>query len=266
MAGLHRTRGGERGGAVEFFSMEQSGFFSFFIALFFGLLSFASPCVLPLVPGYLCYLSGVSYDELTGEESTPALRRRVVWHSLFFVMGFTILFVFMGAFASNIGRFLADHQEIVRRTAGAIIFLLGFQFLEIIKFNLFSKMEHKMDLKTHPAGYLGSIVTGMAFGAGWTPCVGAFLGSILALAATAETVGKGMLLLMAYSLGLGIPFVLAAFAVDAFMRAMRKYRRFMPWVTRGSGLLLMAVGALIFFDRFSVLSAFLTRWIPFHEF
>jgi len=245
--------------------MEQSGFFSFFIALFFGFLSFASPCVLPLVPGYLCYLSGVSYDELAGEGSTPAMRRRVVLHAVFFVMGFTILFVFMGAFASNIGRFLADHQEVVRRTAGVIIFLLGFQFLEIIRFNFLS-MERKVELKFHPAGYLGSIVTGMAFGAGWTPCVGAFLGSILAMASTAETVGKGMLLLMAYSLGLGIPFVLAAFAVDAFMRAMRKYRRFMPWVTRGSGLLLMAVGALIFFDRFSILSAFLTHWIPFHEF
>lgn len=257
--------GGERGGAVEFSGMEQSGFFSFFIALFFGFLSFVSPCVLPLVPGYLCYLSGVSYDELAGEESTSAMRRHVVWHSLFFVMGFTILFVFMGAFASNIGQFLANHREIVRQAAGVVIFLLGLQFLEIIKFNFFS-MERKVDLKFHPAGYLGSVVTGMAFGAGWTPCVGAFLGSILALAATAETVGKGMLLLMAYSLGLGIPFVLAAFAVEAFMRAMRRYRRFMPWVTRGSGLLLMAVGVLIFFDRFSVLSAFLIRWIPFHGF
>lgn len=245
--------------------MEHSGFFSFFIALFFGFLSFVSPCVLPLVPGYLCYLSGVSFDELAGEEGAPARRRQVVWHSVFFVAGFTMLFVLMGAFASNIGQFLSNHREIVRQAAGLLIFLLGFQFLEIFRLDFFFR-ERKFEIKSHPAGYLGSTLIGMAFGAGWTPCVGAFLGSILAMASTAETVGRGMLLLTAYSLGLGIPFILAAMAVGAFMQAMKKYRRFMPWVNRGSGILLMAVGALIFFDRLTVISAFLTRWLPFLNF
>ncbi|MCG8690715.1 MAG: cytochrome c biogenesis protein CcdA [Minwuiales bacterium] len=236
---------------------------SYIVAAGGGLLSFLSPCVLPLVPAYLSYVAGTTFDELTdSEEQDPALARRVVAMSLIFVLGFSTVFVLLGASASAVNRLIIDHLDILGKIAGVAIVIFGLHFMGIFKIPLLYR-EARVTLNNRPAGYAGSYLVGVAFGFGWTPCIGPILATILAIAASDESLGFGVSLLTAYSLGLGIPFVAAAFAVKPFIRFMRGFRRHIRKVELATGALMVATGALIFSNSLQVLSYWMLDAFPF---
>ncbi len=227
------------------------------IALTAGVLSFLSPCVLPLVPSYLSFVSGMSLEDL--QEGFD--RRRVMVHAALFVSGFTLIFVLLGAGATFIGSFLLYNSEWIARIGGVIIILFGlhlmgvFQMLPLLR-------EKRMHLANKPAGYIGTVVVGIAFGAGWTPCIGPVLGAILTMAASQENVGVGMWLLFVYSMGLGIPLLLAALAMERFLNAFSRFRRFLPAVQIAAGAILVLLGILLVTGSFVVLAAWLNRFTP----
>jgi len=226
-----------------------------------GVLSFLSPCVLPLVPGYISMMSGVSVDQL--REGGAGRTRTVLLHALLFVLGLSAVFVAMGASASTVGQFLREHQTLLVRIAGVLIILLGIFLLGLFKFSALYR-----DARYHRAlrpGKVSSFFLGAAFAFGWTPCIGPILAAILLLAATKETVGQGVLLLSVYSVGLGVPFLLTAVGVNAFLSWYQGFRRYLQWVERAAGVLLIAVGVLLVANQFTRLSgyfAFMNRWNP----
>lgn len=213
-----------------------------------GLFSFASPCVLPLVPGYVSFMSGRSLEELSQEEKHGAALRHAGWESLFFVLGFAVVFTALGATASAAGAFLIAHLPAVTKVAGVIIILFGAHMTGLITIPVLYK-QVRADTAGFKPGFAGSFLMGLAFACGWTPCIGPILSGILALAATRATVGQGMRLLFVYSLGLGVPFILTGFAVGGFMRLFKRYKRHIRTGEILSGALLIAVGVLVFSDR-----------------
>lgn len=227
------------------------------IALTAGVLSFLSPCVLPLVPSYLSFVSGMSLEDL--QEGFD--RRRVMVHAALFVSGFTLIFVLLGAGATFIGSFLLYNSEWIARIGGAIIILFGLHLMGV--FQLLPLLsEKRVHLANKPAGYIGTVVVGIAFGAGWTPCIGPILGAILTMAGSQENVGVGMWLLFVYSMGLGIPLLLAALAMERFLNAFSRFRRFLPAVQIASGVILVLLGILLVTGSFVVLAAWLNRFTP----
>ncbi|MBI4371056.1 MAG: cytochrome c biogenesis protein CcdA [Elusimicrobia bacterium] len=222
-----------------------------------GLASFLSPCVLPLVPGYVSFMSGLSLEELARESAPGAVLRHAGWESACFVAGFALVFTLLGATASQAGRFLALHLPVVTKLAGAVIILFGLHLAGVVTIP-FLYYTKRADAAAFAPGYAGSFLMGLAFACGWTPCIGPILSGILALAATRETVGQGMRLLFVYSMGLGVPFLLAGFAVGGFLRFFRRYKRYIRWGEVLSGSLLTAIGLLIFAGRLS----WLTRFLP----
>jgi cytochrome c-type biogenesis protein len=225
------------------------------VALAAGLLSFLSPCVLPLVPSYIGFLTGMSLPEMSGR------RRAALGHALLFVLGFSLVFVALGASATALGRALNYYQVWLQRIGGALIIAFGLVCLGVIKVGALSQ-ERRVQVERKPVGYLGSALVGMAFGAGWTPCIGPVLGAILGLAATAQDLGRGMLLLAAYSAGLAVPFLVAALALDAFLDWFQRFRRYLPWVMRVSGVLLVFVGTLMVTGEFTRLAGWLQQFTP----
>lgn len=227
------------------------------IALGAGILSFLSPCVLPLVPSYLSFVTGMSLEDL--QEGLD--RRATLTHSLLFVAGFTGIFLLLGASASFLGQFLRAYETWISRVGGAVIILLGLHLAGAFRLTPLLR-EKRFHLRDKPAGYLGTLGVGAVFGAGWTPCIGPVLGAILTFAASQEHFWSGVILLLVYSLGLAIPFLLSALALDAFLRIFARFRRFLPWVQRASGLLLVLLGLLLLTGTFSALSTYLTRFTP----
>ena len=227
------------------------------IALTAGLLSFLSPCVLPLVPSYLSFVTGMNLDEL--QERTD--RTHVIVHSLLFVAGFSIVFIVMGATASFIGVFLAVNQQWIARVGGVLIIVLGLHLLGVLRIAPLMR-ERRVHLADKPAGYMGTLAVGAAFGAGWTPCIGPVLGGILTLAGTRETVWSGIGLLSVYSLGLAIPFLLAALALDRFLATFRRFRAWIPWMEREAGALLVVLGIMLVSGTFTLMSTWLQRLTP----
>lgn len=227
------------------------------IALTAGLLSFLSPCVLPLVPSYLSFVTGMTLDDL--HESTD--RSHVLAHALLFVAGFTAVFMVMGASASFLGRFAHAYESWIARVGGVLIIVLGLHLLGVFRIAPLMR-ERRVHLSDKPAGFMGTIAVGAAFGAGWTPCIGPVLGGILTLAAARETVWSGMGLLFVYSLGLAIPFLLAALALDRFLSTFRRFRSWIPWMERAAGLLLITLGILLVSGSFTILTAWLNRFTP----
>jgi cytochrome c-type biogenesis protein len=212
-----------------------------------GAISFLSPCVLPLVPPYLCYMAGVTVDDFRagGEQAARSgARMALVLASVAFVLGFTTVFVALGAGASTIGRFLRAWQDTLAMVAGIVIILMGLNFLGVLRIPLLSR-EARFQAQGKPASAVAAYVMGLAFAFGWTPCIGPVLGPILTLAGGRETVGEGALLLFAYSIGLGIPFLAAAVFSGAFMRFMSKFRMHLGRVEKAIGALLVVAG--IFF-------------------
>jgi len=212
------------------------------VAFTAGLFSFLSPCVLPLFPSYLSFVTGMSVADLQAD-LTSAARRRVMLHSVAFVIGFSLVFVSLGASFSAAGQFLLDYRDAIRRVGGLLIVVFGLYIAGVFNFGPFSRTK-QWHLREKPAGYVGSFIVGLTFAIGWTPCVGPILGAILSLAGTAETVGRGIGLLTAYSAGLGVPFLLSALALGPFLKLFKRYRPFIPAVERAAGVLLVVVGVL----------------------
>ena len=240
----------------------MEGELSIAVAFAAGIVSFLSPCVLPLFPSYLSFITGLSFDELS--DPAPAararVRRRAIVHSLLFILGFILVFMALGASATAVGQFLRSNQIWIRRIAGLVIVLFGLHILGVLNFG-FLHRERRVHLQERPAGMLGSVVVGFAFGAGWTPCIGPILGAILTMASTATNLQAGVTLLAVYGLGLGVPFFLAAVGFHAFLTGFKRIRDWLRPIEIGSGLVLVAVGVLIFTNYFAVLAAILNRWL-----
>ena len=230
------------------------------VAFSAGLFSFLSPCVLPLFPSYVSFITGMSVSDLTADLSGAA-RRRVMLHALAFVLGFSLVFVSLGASFSAAGQFLLDYREMIRRVGGVLIVLFGLYIAGVFKLGLLGRTK-QLQLREKPAGYLGSLAVGITFAIGWTPCVGPILGAILSLAGTAETLQRGIGLLIAYSAGLGLPFLLSAVALGSFLRVFKRYRPFIPVMERAASVLLVVVGVLVFTSYYIVLNAWAISLTP----
>jgi cytochrome c-type biogenesis protein len=234
---------------------------SIFIALAAGLLSFLSPCVLPLFPSYLSFITGTSLQELESPHGRQQVRRAVIANSLAFITGFSLIFIALGASFSLIGQMLLTYQDTLRILGGLLITFFGIYITGLLKLPAFGRY-YQINLANKPAGYVGSSLVGATFALGWTPCVGPILGAILLLASTQKTVTTGILMLSAYSLGLAIPFFLSSLAVGAFFGFSRALRRYIRTIQVGAGLLLIAVGILLVTDYFSVLNAYALKLTP----
>jgi len=231
-------------------------------ALIAGLLSFLSPCVLPLVPAYLSYISGVSVDALRQQEGGTSVQRTAIKQSLWFVAGFSLVFIMLGASATWLGSWMLSNIGILGKIAGLIIFVFGLHYTGLIRIPLLM-VDARVDTGQINAGKgLGALTLGAAFAFGWTPCIGPILGAILAIAGAQQHISQGIFLLAAYSAGLTNPFLLAALATDAFQNWSQKFKRHLHMIEIISGVLLMLVGALIFFGSFSVFSSLLIEYAP----
>jgi cytochrome c-type biogenesis protein len=230
-------------------------------AFAFGLLSFVSPCVLPIVPGYLSFISGVNVAELKTTGAPAAVTRRVLVTSLAFVLGFSTVFVALGASATVVGELLQQHKRALGTVGGVLIVVLGLHTAGILKID-WLLYEKRATVQNRPLGLAGAYVVGLAFAFGWTPCIGPILGAILLYASQQETVTQGVVLLAAYSAGLGIPFLLAGLAINRFFAAFSRVRLHMRAIEYVSGGLLVAVGLLLATDRLTVLARYFTKMFP----
>ena len=222
-----------------------------------GLISFLSPCVLPLIPGYISFISGISLQDLKGTDRSFEVSRRAFVSSLWFVLGFSAVFIALGASATVVGTLLLQKLQLLKQVAGVLIILLGLHLIGILRIP-FLQYEKKLEVGQRPLTALGAFLVGAAFAFGWTPCIGPILAGILALASTQETIAQGMGLLAVYSVGLGIPFLLTSLGVGAFFRFFSRFRRYLRIVEIASGFLLVAIGILIFTDRLAGLAQYLT--------
>jgi cytochrome c-type biogenesis protein len=236
-----------------------------FAAYFAGVLSFVSPCVLPLIPGYLSFVSGVTLEEMRGSGGAavaPAgARRKAVVMSIAFVMGFSLVFISLGASATAIGALLTEHLTLLGKIAGVVIILFGLHMMGILRIGVLYS-EKRMQTSRKPASFFGAMLVGIAFAFGWTPCIGPILAAILAVAAAQESVGEGVTLLAVYSAGLGVPFIATAFAINSFLAASARIRKYYHAIEVVSGVLLVVVGVLIFTKRFTIIAGFLTPYLP----
>jgi cytochrome c-type biogenesis protein len=235
---------------------------SLLTAFLAGILSFVSPCVLPIVPGYLSFISGINVAQLKDQEPPAGLARRVGLQSLAFVLGFSTVFVTLGAAATLVGYYLQQYKRSLGMVGGAVIIVLGLHTAGILRIP-FLLYEKRAEVKTRPLGLLGAYVVGLAFAFGWTPCIGPILGAILLYASQQDTVGQGILLLAAYSAGLGIPFLVSGLAINAFFATFTRLRRHMQVVERAAGVLLIGVGLLLLTDRLTTLAAWFSKLFPF---
>jgi cytochrome c-type biogenesis protein len=222
-----------------------------------GLASFLSPCVLPLVPGYISFMSGLSLEELSTGESRAETTRATALAALFFVLGFSLVFTALGATASFVGQLLAAHLSLLSKFGGALVIVFGLHMTGLmpIKWLYYTK---RADTSKVGPGLAGSFLMGLAFAFGWTPCIGPILAGILALAATQETVGQGVGLLFVYSMGLGVPFILTGLGLNAFLCFFARYKRFIRWSEIAGGILLIALGVLMLSNHMS----WLMRLLP----
>lgn len=225
------------------------------IAFSAGLLSFLSPCVLPLIPSYVTFITGLSLDDV--QQS----RRTALIHGVLFVLGFTLIFLAMGAGATLLGQTLLQNRDWISKVGGVVIIIFGLYLLGVLNLGFLSR-ERRYHVADKPVGYLGTIAVGIAFGAGWTPCLGPILGSILVYTGTQADLGKGMWLLSAYSLGLAVPFLVSAVAIDRFTAFFQRMRRQMVWISRVSGAIMIAIGLLLVTGYFTVLASWLNTLTP----
>jgi len=238
--------------------MESSNI-SFFGAFIAGFLSFLSPCVLPLIPSYITYITGLSFADLQAEHPTHKVRQQTIIHSLLFIAGFTFVFVLLGASATFLGGFLQAHMTALRRVGGVLIIVFGIHVSGIFDIGVLLG-EKRLTVHRKPAGFLGSFVIGVAFAAGWTPCIGPILASILMVAATENTVYQGIFLLLSYSMGLAIPFFLASLALHQFLVLFTRFKKYIRIFEMITGVFLIIVGILIFTNYLSIFSRYTTIW------
>jgi len=222
-----------------------------------GVASFLSPCVLPVVPGYVSFVTGLALDDFESPDRA-AVRRRAAVHSGLFILGFSLLFITLGASATAIGTVVRRSLPLIQQIGGAVIVLFGLYMLGLVRLPLLMQ-ERRVQLSTKPAGLLGSVVVGVAFGAGWTPCVGPVLATILLYAGMSATMWHGAILLGAYAIGLGLPFFIAAVAFNWFLSRARGLRRWLLPIERAAGVVMIVAGALLFTGRLSALFRFLPQ-------
>ncbi|OUR79243.1 cytochrome C biogenesis protein [Alphaproteobacteria bacterium 46_93_T64] len=237
---------------------------SYLVAAGGGIASFLSPCVLPLVPAYICLVAGTSLEQLelqASQKKASALNVKVILMALIFVLGFSTVFVLLGAGASVINRILIQHLDILSQIAGGVIVIFGVHMTGIIRIPLLYREARFNDIDK-PQNWLGAYVIGLAFGFGWTPCIGPILGTILALAASDSSMSHGVGLLSVYALGLGIPFMIAAFAINPFLRFMRHFKRYFKAMEIATGAVITATGVLIFTGQFQILAYWFLELIP----
>jgi len=230
---------------------------SYSISFLAGVISFLSPCVLPLLPSYASFITGISFEDLTGRTDRARIRFLTLTNSLAFIFGFSTVFIALGASSSVIGRFLFDYQDIIRIAGGIVIIIFGLFVAGFVKIGLFSR-EKKFHIGGRPSGYIGAFVIGMTFAAGWTPCIGPILGSILMYAGTKGSALFGIKLLAVYSLGLAIPFLISSLAINTFLSYSKKIQRYMRVIMIISGLLMIIFGIILLTNRVSQL----TRYFP----
>lgn len=228
-----------------------------------GIVSFLSPCVLPLAPPYLAYLGGTTLDQISGEDNTvdPGVARRVFISAVFFVLGLATVFVLLGMGASAFGQLLRENKQLLGQISGGIILVLGLHFLHVIRIPILNR-EARFEGPQQAGSFGASYVIGVAFAFGWTPCIGPILGAILSMAAQEETISAGTALLGVYALGLGMPFLVAALFVGPFLNWARNFRKHMALVEKIMGLMLIAVGLMMITGNFERFSYFLLDTFP----
>lgn len=222
-----------------------------------GVLSFLSPCVLPLVPSYLGFITGMSLDDL----SAGVQRRSAMLHASLFVVGFSLVFLALGASATVLGQLLFRYQDWLARIGGVLIIIFGLHLIGAFRIGSLMR-ERRVHLAQRPAGYFGAVIAGIAFGAGWTPCIGPVLAGVLTYAGTRETMREGIVLLGAYAAGMAIPFLLAAFATGTFLNASRRLGRLLPALEKTSGVILILAGLLLVSGSFPMLAGYFARLTP----
>ena len=226
-----------------------------------GFLSFVSPCVLPLIPGYISFVSGVSVEEMKADAAPATSRLQVFLTSLAFVIGFSLVFIALGASATAIGKFMFAKLPLLSKIAGAILIVFGLHTMGVFRL-AFLETEKRVHSQRKPAGPLGAMLVGVAFAFGWTPCIGPILGGILAIAGSKSTVTEGVTLLAVYSLGLGIPFLLTSLAINQFFTAAKRIRKHYHAVEVASGVLLIAIGLLIVTGQLTIITRYLQPYLP----
>ena len=229
---------------------------SVFAAFAAGVVSFLSPCVLPLVPGYISIISGISLEQLQAESENSSLMRTVVSNSIFFILGFSVIFISLGASASFLGQVLMERMSILYRLAGIVIIIFGLHLIGIFKIPFLYQDKRFHNVK--PRGMFGAFVLGLAFAFGWTPCIGPILAGILTFASTKETVNEGVFLLAVYSVGLGLPFLATSLGLNKFLSFYGRFKKHLHTVEVVSGFMVVAVGVLILTDQFTRLNAWLS--------
>lgn len=231
---------------------------SLFMAFLAGILSFLSPCVLPLFPSYVTFITGLTLEEFSQSESRGRIVRLTLLNSIFYILGFSAVFVALGASATFLGQFLFDYQNVIMKIGGVLIIIFGLFIAGILKID-FLQREKKIFLFQKPAGYFGSFLVGATFAFAWTPCVGPILSSILLYASTQNTLGEGVLLLCAYSLGLGIPFLLSSLMINSFISYYDRFKKYYRYIMIFSGILLIIMGILILTEYFRYFSGYFAR-------
>ncbi len=235
---------------------------TYLAALLAGFLSFISPCVLPLIPGYISFVSGVSLDEMRGGGANPgASRRQILLTSLAFVLGFSLVFIAFGATATAIGKFVLRNLPLLGKFAGVLIIIFGLHTMGVFRLR-FLEIDKRAQAQQKPATLAGALLVGVAFAFGWTPCIGPILAGILAVAGSRETVSEGVILLAIYSLGLAIPFLLTSLAIDRFFFLTARIRKHYHAIEVVSGGLLVAIGLLIFTGQLTIITQYLQPYLP----
>ncbi len=235
--------------------MEPGTTISFALAFSAGLLSFLSPCVLPLIPSYITFITGLGLDDVGRS------RRTALIHGLLFVLGFTLIFLALGATATVVGRLLFSQRVWITRAGGVMLIVFGLYLAGVLRIGALDR-ERRVHFADKPLGYLGTLLVGVAFGAGWTPCLGPVLGGILAYTSSVADLQRGLILLTCYSLGLGVPFIVSALMVDRFLDWFQSFRRHMGRINRIAGALLILVGVLMLTGAFTTMAGWLTEWTP----
>ena len=245
--------------------MQQAANITYWIAFTAGVLSFVSPCVLPLIPSYLTYITGLSFKQLDDAHTTAKVRITVLLHSVCFIIGFSVIFVLLGAIAgvasNKFQTHLREGLEWVEKIGGLLIFLFGVHMTGLFHFGVLLG-EKRVQLHRKPSGYFGTFIVGVAFAAGWTPCIGPILASILMIAATSGQIGEGVGLLSVYSLGLGVPFLISGLLFHQFLVAFNRFRKYIRLVEIGTGVMLMAVGIMLMFNLMGKLTMYLYQYLP----
>ncbi len=232
------------------------------LAFFGGILSFVSPCVLPLVPSYISFVTGISFEELTGD-NTSQLRKVILLNSVMFILGFSTVFVvILGSSAQLFGSLFMEYQDIIRKIGGLVIVILGIHIIGIINFKILQRDKRLHFFREKPTGLLGSFLVGVGFAAGWTPCIGPILSAIFAVAATSGKSWSGMMLFIAYSAGLAIPFMLTSIGINTFLKHFNRFKKHMRIVSVVTGVFLIVTGLLIFSNSLGIISGFLNSLVP----